>query len=66
MEMLQLRVGGNIKDDLKGTIKGDVKGYVVFAHWMLCCPVERGGLTSCDRLNSSEKYLLLGFLLVRP
>ena len=25
-----------------------------------------GGLTSRDRLNSSENYLLLGFLLVRP
>ena len=41
--------------------------YAVFAHWMLCCPVgyvERGGgLTSQDRLNSSENYLLLGFLL---
>ena len=24
------------------------------------------GLTSCDRLNSSEDYLMLGFLLARP
>ena len=44
--------------------------YVVFAHWMLCCPVgyvERGGgLTSRDMLNSSENYLLLGFLLAMP
>ena len=41
--------------------------YVLFAHWMLCCTVgyvERGGLTSRDRLNRSENYLLLGFLLV--
>ena len=41
--------------------------YVVFAHWMLCCPVgyvERGGgLTSRDRPDSLENYLLLGFLL---
>ena len=28
--------------------------------------MARGGLTSRDRLNSSENYLLLGFLLVRP
>ena len=44
--------------------------YVIFAHWMLCFPlgyVERvGGITSCDRLNSSENYLLQGFLLARP
>ncbi len=35
---------------------------------MLCCPVgyvERRGLTSRDRLDSSENYLLLGFQLVR-
>ena len=35
--------------------------YVVFAHLILCCPVgyvERGGLTSRDRLNSSDNYLL--------
>ena len=36
-----------------------------------CCAVQwamqkGGGLTSRDRLNSSENYLLLGFLLVRP
>ena len=43
--------------------------YVVFAHWMLCCPVgyvEREGLTFRDRLNSSENYLLLAFLLATP
>ena len=44
--------------------------YVVFTHWKLCCPVgyvERGGgLTFRDRLNSSENYLLLGFLLAIP
>ena len=36
-----------------------------------CCAVQwamwkGGGLTFRDRLNSSENYLLLGFLLVRP
>ena len=36
-----------------------------------CCAVQwamwkGGGLTSRDRLYSSENYLLLGFLLVRP
>ena len=36
-----------------------------------CCAVQwamwkGGGLTSCDRLNSSENYLLLGFLLAMP
>ena len=36
-----------------------------------CCAVQwamwkGGGLTSRDRPNSSENYLLLGFLLVRP
>ena len=39
------------------------------AHWMLCCPVgyvEMKGLTYSDRLNRSEKYLLIGFLLVIP
>ena len=35
-----------------------------------CCAVQwamwkGGGLTSCDRLDSSENYLILGFLLVR-
>ena len=32
--------------------------YVVFAHWMLCCPVS-----SRHRINSSENYLLLSFQL---
>ena len=36
-----------------------------------CCAVQwamwkGGGLTSRDRLNSSENYLLLGFLLAMP
>ena len=36
-----------------------------------CCAVQwamwkGGGLTSRDRANSSENYLLLGFLLVKP
>ena len=36
-----------------------------------CCALQwalwkRGGLTSRDRLNRSENYLLLGFLLVMP
>ena len=36
-----------------------------------CCAVQwamwkGGGLTSRDRLNSSENYLLLGFLLATP
>ena len=36
-----------------------------------CCAIQwamwkGGGLTSCDRLNSSENYLLLGFLLAMP
>ena len=36
-----------------------------------CCAVQRamwkgGGLTSRDRLNSSENYLLLGILLAVP
>ena len=49
-------------------VGGGAGQYVVFAHWMLCCPVgyvERG-LTSRDRLNSSDNYLLLGFLLAMP
>ena len=49
-------------------LKSGLVQYVVLAHWMLCCPVgyvEKGGLTSRDMLNSSENYLLLGFLLVR-
>ena len=33
---------------------------------LLCCPVGYVGLTSRDRLNRSENYLPLGFLLVIP
>ena len=52
--------------------------YGIMALWPICRlrPLDAvlssglcgkgGGLTSCDRLNSSENYLLLGFLLVRP
>ena len=43
--------------------------YVVFAHWMLCCSVaiwKGGGLNCRNRLNSSDNYLLPGFLLVSP
>ena len=44
--------------------------YVVIAHWMLCCPVgyvkRGGGLSSHDRLNRTDNYMLLGFLLVWP
>ena len=42
----------------------DSPKYVVFAHWMLCCPVERGGSLTSN--NSSGNYLLLGFQLARP
>ena len=71
-------IQGNIVKQMKLVIlsEEDVRWcgkdqYVVFAHWMLCCLVQwamgkGGGLTSRDRLNSSENYLLLGFLLAMP